>query len=93
MKRYDDGLGNNGNSEAAEVAVSPNGSTVFVTGTSLSTTRGNDYATIAYNAVTGAQRWGKHATTALEGGNYAHAVAVSSNGEDGVRDRGQRRGP
>ena len=39
------------------MAVSPNGSTVFVAGYSLSATKGNDYATIAYNAATGAQRW------------------------------------
>ncbi len=80
VKRYDDGLGNQGDSEAAEVAVSPNGSTVFVTGTSLSATKGNDYATIAYNAATGAQRWAARYNGA-SGGNYAHALAVSPNGK------------
>jgi hypothetical protein len=80
VKRYDDGLGNNGNSEGAEVAVSPNGSTVFVTGTSLSATRGDDYATIAYNAATGAQRWAAR-YNGVSGGNYAHALAVSPNGK------------
>jgi outer membrane protein assembly factor BamB len=80
VKRYDDGLGNNDNSEAAKVAVSPNGSTVFVTGYSLSATRGNDYATIAYNAVTGAQRWAAR-YNGVSGGNYAHALAVSPNGK------------
>jgi outer membrane protein assembly factor BamB len=80
VKRYDDGLGNNDNSEAAEVAVSPNGSTVFVTGYSLSATRGNDYATIAYNAATGAQRWAAR-YNGVSGGNYAHALAVSPNGK------------
>jgi WD40 repeat protein len=80
VKRYDDGLGNNGNSEAAEVAVSPDGSTVFVTGTSLSATKGYDYATIAYNAATGAQRWAAR-YNGVSGGNYAHALAVSPNGK------------
>ena len=80
VKRYDDGLGNQAQSEAAQVAVSPNGSTVFVTGTSLSTTKGNDYATIAYNAVTGAQRWAAR-YNGVEGGNYGHALAVSPNGK------------
>jgi WD40 repeat protein len=80
VKRYDDGLGNNGNSEAAEMAVSPNGSTVFVTGYSLSATKGNDYATIAYNAATGAQRWAAR-YNGVSGGNYAHALAVSPNGK------------
>ena len=80
VKRYDDGLGNQGDSEGAEVAVSPNGSTVFVTGTSLSATKGNDYATIAYNAATGAQRWAAR-YNGVSGGNYAHALAVSPNGK------------
>ena len=80
VRRYDDGLGADSDSEAAEVAVSPNGSTVFVTGTSLSTTAGNDYATIAYNAATGAQRWAAR-YDGVGGGNYAHALAVSPNGK------------
>jgi len=80
VKRYDDGLGADGSSEAAEVAVSPNGSTVFVTGTSLSTTKGNDYATIAYNAATGAQRWVAR-YNGVSGANYVRAVAVSPNGK------------
>jgi outer membrane protein assembly factor BamB len=80
VKRYDDGLGAQGDSEAAEVAVSPNGSTVFVTGTSLSTTKGNDYATIAYNATTGAQRWVAR-YNGVTGGNYVRALAVSPNGK------------
>ncbi|MGD0700523.1 MAG: hypothetical protein ABSA02_11635 [Trebonia sp.] len=79
-RRYDDGLGADSDSEAAEVAVSPNGSTVFVTGTSLSTTKGNDYATIAYNAATGAQRWAAR-YNGVDGANYVRAVAVSPNGK------------
>jgi hypothetical protein len=42
---------------AFSVAVSPGGSSVFVTGTSHQTASNNDYATIAYDAVTGAQLW------------------------------------
>ena len=80
VRRYDDGLGVDASSEAAEVAVSPNGSTVFVTGTSASFTKGNDYATIAYNATTGAQRWVAR-YNGVEGANYAHALAVSPNGK------------
>ena len=62
------------------MAVSPNGSTVFVAGYSLSATKGNDYATIAYNAATGAQRWAAR-YNGVSGGNYAHALAVSPNGK------------
>jgi WD40 repeat protein len=80
VKRYDDGLGAQATSEAAEVVVSPNGSTVFVTGTSLSTTKGNDYATIAYNAATGAQRWVAR-YNGVTGANYVRALAVSPNGK------------
>jgi len=80
VKRYDDGVGDDSQSEAAGVTVSPNGSTVFVTGYSLSTTAGYDYATIAYNAATGAQRWVAR-YDGVGGGNYAHAVAVSPNGK------------
>ncbi len=80
VKRYDDGLGGHGQSEAVEVAASPSGKTVFVTGTSLSTTAGNDYATIAYNSATGAQRWVKRYNGVGNGGNYAHSLAVSASG-------------
>ena len=44
---------------ANAVAVSPNGSTVIVTGSSIGTNDSYDYATVAYNAATGAQRWAK----------------------------------
>jgi WD40 repeat protein len=47
----------NGLDEAHSVAVSPSGRTVFVTGTSPGTTSEHDYATVAYNAATGAQLW------------------------------------
>jgi outer membrane protein assembly factor BamB len=56
------------------VAVSPDSSTVFVTGEC-----GYDYATVAYNAATGAQKWVKR----YNGGaiNYANAVTVSPSGK------------
>jgi outer membrane protein assembly factor BamB len=43
--------------EANAVTVSPDGGTVFVTGSSSAPSKGNDYATVAYNAATGARLW------------------------------------
>src|SRR5262249_40145069 len=46
--------------EAHDLGVSPDGSTVFVTGDSYAGgTTGTDYATVAYNASTGARLWVK----------------------------------
>ena len=47
----------NGNDQARSVAVSPDGRTVYVTGRSQGRTSSYDYATVDYNAATGAQRW------------------------------------
>jgi len=41
---------------AYDIVAAPDGSNVYVTGTSLNSTS-NDYATVAYDASTGAQRW------------------------------------
>jgi hypothetical protein len=64
---------------AAAVAASPDGSTVFVAGTSPSGAVSSDYATVAYAAATGAQRWAsRYADTGGE--NAVSAVAVSPDG-------------
>jgi hypothetical protein len=55
VRRYD-GPGKNGDG-ARSVAVSPSGRTVFVTGTSFGRGTGDDYATLAYRAATGARQW------------------------------------
>jgi hypothetical protein len=49
----------NGTASAAAnaIGVKPDGTQVIVTGTSSGGTNGNDYATVAYNASTGAQAW------------------------------------
>src|SRR5215467_14161316 len=54
---------------AASLAVSPDGRTVFVTGSS-----GPSYATVAYNTATGAQLWVKRYGS---GSSKPAAVAVS----------------
>jgi outer membrane protein assembly factor BamB len=65
---------------AAQVAVSPTGTTVFVTGTSLDATAGTDYATVAYNAATGAQLWAKLYRSPGRT-NQADSVAVGPTGK------------
>jgi hypothetical protein len=69
---------------AASVAVSPDGgSTVYVTGTSATHKNGTgDYATIAYDAVTGARLWvrGYHHGHGCYFGDDASSVAVSPRG-------------
>jgi len=67
----------NGFDDAYAVAVSPDGTTVFVTGQSYSQT-GNDYMTLAYDAATGHQSW--MAAYNGNGNDYAYSVAVSPDG-------------
>ncbi len=76
--RYD-GPGK-GNDEASSVAVSPNGQTVFVTGGSLGATSNNDYATVAYDAATGAQLWVSRYNGPGNGKDFATAIGISPNG-------------
>jgi DNA-binding beta-propeller fold protein YncE len=73
-----------GGGQANSVAVSPSGSTVFVTGFTYGTTTHDyaDYATIAYSAASGAQLWIKtYHGSALGGSNEAYSLAVSPTGK------------
>jgi WD40 repeat protein len=65
---------------ATAIAVSPDGKTVFVTGTSVGTTPG-DYATIAYNAATGARRWFQRYSAPGDSYDTAFSIAVSPSGK------------
>ena len=70
----------NGDDKAASIAVSPSGATVFVTGESTGTPSGHDYATVAYNAATGAQLWVARYNGPGNGEDAATSVAVSPSG-------------
>jgi WD40 repeat protein len=70
----------NGYDSAFAVAVSPDGATVFVTGTSQGATSIRDYATVAYNAATGAQRWARRYNGPQNEEDFAVAVATGPGG-------------
>jgi outer membrane protein assembly factor BamB len=78
VKRYNSGPGTTG---ASSLAVSPTGAMVYVTGTSFSSTKNYNYATVAYNAATGAQVWVQRYVDPAKGGDEAHSVAVSPTGK------------
>src|SRR5712691_3249338 len=77
-RRYN-GPGNRGDS-ATSVAVSPSGGNVFVPGTSQGATSGEDYATVAYSAATGARLWARRSNGPGNHADFASSVAVSPNG-------------
>jgi DNA-binding beta-propeller fold protein YncE len=62
---------------AAGIAVDPSGSTVVVTGT---TERSGDFATVAYDAATGVQRWVAFHDSPDHGAEWATDVAIGPGG-------------
>jgi DNA-binding beta-propeller fold protein YncE len=79
VQRYN-GLGN-GDDSASAVAVSRDGKTLYVTGTSQGAGTGLDYATLAYRAATGTQVWAARYNGPANGDDSASAVAVSPDGK------------
>lgn len=73
-RRYDGPAGDNA---AKAVAVSLDGSTVYVTGESKGPGTDMDYATVAYNAATGAPRWASRYNAPGNLDDDPAAVAVS----------------
>jgi hypothetical protein len=65
---------------AFSLAVSPDATKVFVTGDSSRSTTGHDYATVAYNASTGATLWIKRYNGPGNGEDTAMSVASSPDG-------------
>src|SRR3954447_1262937 len=78
VQRYN-GPGNSDDSARA-LGVSPDGSKVFVTGTSQGLGTSSDYATIAYHASTGVAAWTKRYDGAAHGNDFANALAIATDG-------------
>lgn len=65
---------------ASDIAASPDGSLVFVTGNSTGATSGPDYATAAYDASTGSEVWTKRYNGPGNSYDYAGSLGVSPDG-------------
>ena len=74
LARYNDPA--NGADYARSVAVSPDGSAVYVTGQASAAAAAYVYATVAYNAATGAQLWVSDYNGPARGYSAARSLAV-----------------
>jgi DNA-binding beta-propeller fold protein YncE len=77
LARYD---GANMEDFAQAMAVSPDGSKVFVTGYSYGVGSFSDYATVTYDAATGQELWLSRYDDPAHGFDFAYAVAASPDG-------------
>jgi hypothetical protein len=78
-RRYD-GPGAVSHDAASALGVSPDGSSVFVTGSSSGSTGRSDHATVAYVASTGTTLWVKRYNGTGDGYDFAEALGVSPDG-------------
>jgi outer membrane protein assembly factor BamB len=65
---------------ASAIGASPDGSSVFVTGVSDGSTTGDDYATVAYDALTGVRLWVQRYSAGGSDPDAARALEVSPDG-------------
>jgi DNA-binding beta-propeller fold protein YncE len=72
--------GGHGDDAAYAIAVSPDGSKVYVTGESPGVRSADDYLTVAYNAHTGANVWARRYNGTGNRNDIANAIAVSPDG-------------
>jgi PQQ-like domain len=77
-RRYDGPA--NGDDSATALAASPDGSAVFVTGSSLGLLSSLDYATVAYDAPSGAVLWTRQYNGPGNDYDYATSAAASPDG-------------
>ena len=77
--------------QANAMGVSPDGSSVYVTGFSDGSNRKRDYVTIAYRASTGVQRWVRRYNGPADWNDNAKAMAISPDGS-GIFVTGYRTG-
>jgi hypothetical protein len=77
IKRYNGRA--NGNDHADAIAVNPDGTTVLVTGGSAAVGPA-DYATLAYDASTGARLWARRYNGPGNDNDLAHSIVVSPDG-------------
>ncbi|MFB9250212.1 S8 family serine peptidase [Sphaerisporangium melleum] len=76
-----DHIGNGGWDEVTAIEVSPDGSKVFVTGTSADTATGTDALTLAYDAATGKQLWTGRYTGPGNRSDFGNGVSVAPDGK------------
>ena len=79
-KARDKGTGSGGIDEARSLAVSRDGKRVFVTGYSYGGKTGFDFATVAYDAATGAKLWLARFGSG-SGNEYGNSLTVSGDGK------------
>ncbi len=71
----------NQRNEPADIAVSPDSQTVYVTGKDYEPTTGYDYTTVAYSASLGQREWGRrYDRSGLNGMDSATSLGVSPDG-------------